>query len=50
MTLAEENALKALRGELRRLHKRHPSEDLETALKALAIAPGAFEEVAEPYE
>jgi hypothetical protein len=28
----------------------HASEDLETALKALAIAAGSFEEVAEHYE
>jgi hypothetical protein len=30
--------------------KTHPSEDLETALKALAIAEGSLEEVAERYE
>ncbi len=30
--------------------KTHPSEDLETALKALAIAEGSLEEVAEHYE
>ena len=28
----------------------HPSEDLETALKALAIAAGSLDEVAEHYE
>ena len=28
----------------------HPSEDLETALKALKIAEGSLEEVAEHYE
>ena len=28
----------------------HPSEDLETALKALAIAEGSLQEVAEHYE
>lgn len=28
----------------------HPSEDLETALKALKIAEGSLEEVAERYE
>lgn len=28
----------------------HPSEDLETALKALEIAAGSLEEVAEHYE
>ena len=30
--------------------KTHPSEDLETALKALGIAEGSLEEVAEHYE
>ena len=30
--------------------KTHPSEDLETALKALEIAEGSLEEVAERYE
>jgi hypothetical protein len=30
--------------------KTHPSEDLETALKALEIAEGLLEEVAERYE
>jgi hypothetical protein len=30
--------------------KSHPSEDLETALKALEIATGSLEEVAEHYE
>ena len=30
--------------------KTHPSEDLETALKALEIAAGSLEEVAEYYE
>ena len=30
--------------------KIHPSEDLETALKALEIAVGSLEEVAERYE
>lgn len=30
--------------------KTHPSEDLETALKALEIAAGSLEEVAEHYE
>jgi hypothetical protein len=33
-----------------RFLKTHPSEDLETALKALAIAEGSLEEVAEHYE
>jgi hypothetical protein len=30
--------------------KAHPSEDLETALKALEIAQGSLEEVAGHYE
>jgi hypothetical protein len=30
--------------------KTYPSEDLETALKALEIAEGSLEEVAEHYE
>ena len=30
--------------------KMHPSEDMETALKALEIAEGSLEEVAEHYE
>jgi hypothetical protein len=30
--------------------KTHPSEDLDTALKALEIAEGSLEEVAEHYE
>jgi hypothetical protein len=30
--------------------KTHPSEDMETALKALEIADGSLEEVAERYE
>jgi len=30
--------------------KAHPSEDLKTALKALQIAEGSLEEVAEHYE
>ena len=33
-----------------RLLKSHPSEDLETALKALKIAGGSLEEAAEHYE
>ena len=33
-----------------RFLKTHPSEDLETALKALTIAEGSLEEVAEHYE
>jgi hypothetical protein len=33
-----------------KLLRTHPSEDLETALKALEIAAGSFEEVAEDHE
>ncbi len=33
-----------------RFLKAHPSEDLKTALKALQIAEGSLEEVAEHYE
>ena len=33
-----------------RFLRTHPSEDLETALKALTIAEGSLEEVAEHYE
>jgi hypothetical protein len=60
MTRAHDNALKALRGESRRLRKRlwgllsflrtHASEDLGTALKPLEIAAGSFQEAAEHYE
>jgi hypothetical protein len=42
--------VKALRGQGVRFLKTHPSEDLETAVKALAIAEGSLEEVAEHYE
>jgi len=42
--------VKTLRSQSRRFLKTHPSEDLETALKALAIAEGSLEEVAEHYE
>jgi hypothetical protein len=39
-----------LRAQAGKFLKTHPSEDLETALKALAIAEGSLEEVAEHYE
>lgn len=39
-----------LRVEGSKFLKTHPSEDLETALKALTIAKGSLEEVAEHYE
>jgi hypothetical protein len=42
--------VKGLRGQGVRFLKTHPNEDLETALKALAIAEASLEEVAEHYE
>jgi len=39
-----------LKNEGSKFLKTHPSEDLETALKALEIAAGSLEEVAEHYE
>ena len=42
--------VKGLRVQGSRFLKMHPSEDLETALKALEIAEGSLEEVAEHYE
>jgi len=42
--------VKALRVQGGKFLKTHPSEDLETALKALEIAEGSLEEVAEHYE
>jgi hypothetical protein len=39
-----------LRVQGERFLKTHPNEDLETALKAFAIAEGSLEEVAEHYE
>jgi len=42
--------VKGLRRQGSKFLKTHPSEDLETALKALQIAEGSFEEVAEHYE
>jgi hypothetical protein len=42
--------VKALRVQGAKFLKTHPSEDLETALKALEIAEGSLEEVAERYE
>lgn len=42
--------VKNLRAQAGTFLKTHPSEDLETALKALAIAEGSLEEVAEHYE
>jgi len=42
--------VKGLRVQGGKFLKTHPSEDLETALKALEIAEGSIEEVAEHYE
>jgi hypothetical protein len=42
--------VKGLRVQGSKFLKMHPSEDLETALKALEIAEGSLEEVAEHYE
>ncbi len=42
--------VKSLRAHGDKFLKTHPSEDLETALKALEIAEGSFEEVAVHYE
>jgi hypothetical protein len=44
------NTVMGLRAQATRFLKTHPSEDLATALKALAIAEGSLEEVAEHYE
>jgi hypothetical protein len=42
--------VKGLRVQGGKFLQTHPSEDLETALKALEIAEGSLEEVAERYE
>ena len=42
--------VKGLKNQGGKFLKTHPSEDLETALKALEIAEGSLEEVAEHYE
>ncbi len=42
--------VKRLRNQGGKFLKTHPNEDLETALKALEIAEGLLEEVAEHYE
>jgi hypothetical protein len=44
------NMVKNLRVQAGKFLKTHPSEDLETALRALEIAEGSLEEVAERYE
>ena len=45
-----QKTVKTLRSQGGRFLKSHPSEDLETALKALEIAEGSLEEIAEHYE
>ncbi len=42
--------VKGLKNRGSKFLKTHPSEDLETALKALEIAEGSLQEVAERYE
>lgn len=42
--------VKGLKNQGGKFLKTHPSEDLETALKALEIAAGSLDEVAEHYE
>jgi hypothetical protein len=42
--------VKGLKNQGAKFLETHPSEDLETALKALAIAEGSLEDVAEHYE
>jgi hypothetical protein len=42
--------VKGLRAQAGKFLRSHPSEDLETALKALEIVEGSLEEVAEHYE
>ena len=45
-----QKTVKDVRAQGATFHRRHASEDLATALKALEIAAGSFEEVAERYE
>jgi len=42
--------VKGIKNQGEKFLKNHPSEDLETALKALDIAEGSLEEVAEHYD
>ncbi|HEY1234525.1 MAG TPA: hypothetical protein VGH22_14195 [Candidatus Binatia bacterium] len=44
------NRVKDVKNQGNKFLRTHPSDDLETALKALAIAEGSLEEVAEHYE
>lgn len=48
--MAWRTTVKQLRAQGGRFLRTHPSEDLKTALKALEIAAGSLEEVAEHYE
>lgn len=43
-------SVKKIQAQGTKFFKNHPSDDLETALKALEIAEGSLEEVAEHYE
>lgn len=45
-----QKTIRTVRSQGGRFLKSHPSEDLETALKALELAEGSLEEVAEHYE
>jgi hypothetical protein len=42
--------VKGIQNQANKFLRTHPNEDLETALKALAIADGSLKEVAEHYE
>jgi len=44
------NMVRGIKNQANKFLGAHPSEDLETAVKALAIAEGSLEEVAEHYE
>jgi hypothetical protein len=44
------NTVKKIKDQGHKFLRVHPSEDLETALKALEIAEGSLEEVAERYD
>ena len=44
------NTVRGIKNQGNKFLRAHPSKDLETALKALAIAEGSLEEVAEHYE
>ena len=44
------DAIKGIQNQGSKFLRAHPNEDLETALKALAIAEGSLEEVTERYE